>query len=75
MSLYQDVVFEADPVDLMRVDGSYDVFHHAGPLVVLELWSEVDITCGLGDLNDELGRPMDKPAFVPGAAAVFGQDS
>jgi hypothetical protein len=63
------------PDHLVRFDRQDDVFQDAGALIVSELGAEVLRSRGVGDFEDQLGKPADESSDVPRLSAVFGQDA
>src|SRR5690349_24471758 len=64
-----------EPEDLVRFQRANHIFPNTRPLVVLELWTQVDVSGGVGDLGEQLGRPMEQILPDAGPAAELGEDA
>jgi hypothetical protein len=72
-SPHQRSLLLAKPINLIGFDRTHDIFQHSGPLVVVQLRSKIDVSCRLGDLDDEFRCTRDIALFDMTPTATFGQ--
>src|SRR5271166_52325 len=68
-SMFQDM-----PEHLIGFQRSHDIFEHSGPLVVIELWSQVGVAGRVRDLDDQFGDSAHEPPVRHRSTATFRED-